>query len=216
MSEPINEFEEMYLKRLYEFYILDPQKPIRNRLIAEAMGVSQASSSEVIHRLASNGLVYHIPYRGATLTQDGVSAAAKIKRREGLMEVFLVNMLDYQGDVNKTACRLEHALTENLERAIDRLLGYPELTPSGEKIPMVGRHLEPNSSKFLIPLSSLKDGSSGSVELIVLDSSNTVTLQKLGLITGAIISYSDNQYLVGEASMEIGPDLASNILIRVQ
>ena len=215
MSQPINEFEEMYLKRLYEFYITDPQKPIRNRLIAEAMGVSQASSSEVIHRLASNGLVYHIPYRGATLTQDGVNASAKIKRREGLMEVFLVKMLDFQGDVNAAACRLEHALTDDLEHAIDRLLGYPESTPSGEKIPMVGRHLEPNTSMLLIPLTSLQDGSSGTIELIILDSSNSVTLEKYGLVIGSTISKSEGQYVVDDVGFDIGPNLASNILIRV-
>ena len=119
MSDPIKEFEEMYLKTLYEFYVDDPQKPIRNSRIAEEMGVSQAASSEMIQRLAGKGILYHIPYRGSTLTEDGLAAAARIKRREGLMEVFLVRMIDYKGDVKAAACRLEHALTDDLELAID-------------------------------------------------------------------------------------------------
>ena len=48
MSDPIKEFEEMYLKTLYEFYAEEPHKPIRNSRIAKEMGVSQASSSEMI------------------------------------------------------------------------------------------------------------------------------------------------------------------------
>ena len=107
VDDPIKEFEEMYLKKLYEFYAEDPHKPIRNSRIATEMGVSQASSSEMIQRLASKGILYHIPYRGATLTEDGLAAAARIKRRECLMEVFLVNMIDYKGDVEAAACRLE-------------------------------------------------------------------------------------------------------------
>jgi DtxR family Mn-dependent transcriptional regulator len=135
MSEPIKEFEEMYLKTLYEFYVEDPQTPIRNSQIAEAMGVSQAASSEMVQRLASKGILYHIPYRGATLTEDGLAAAARIKRREGLMEVLLVQMVEFKGDVKAAACRLEHALTDDLEEAFDRMLGYPECTPDGETIP---------------------------------------------------------------------------------
>ena len=45
MDDPIKEFEEMYLKKFYEFYAEDPQKPIRNSRIAKEMGVSQASVS---------------------------------------------------------------------------------------------------------------------------------------------------------------------------
>jgi DtxR family Mn-dependent transcriptional regulator len=108
-----------------------------------SLDVSQAASSEMVQRLASKGILYHIPYRGATLTEDGVAAAAQIKRRECLMEVFLVQMLDYKGDVKEAACRMEHALNDELESAIDRLLGYPESTPSGEKIPSVNRFVEP-------------------------------------------------------------------------
>lgn len=135
MSEPIKEFEEMYLKTLYEFFIENPQDPIRTSRIAEAMDVSAAAASEMVHRLAVKGILYHIPYRGATLTEDGLAAAARIKRREGLMAYFLVNVLEYDGDVQAAACRLEHALTDDLEAAFDRLLGFPEETPDGDPIP---------------------------------------------------------------------------------
>ncbi|HJL59459.1 MAG TPA: metal-dependent transcriptional regulator, partial [Candidatus Thalassarchaeaceae archaeon] len=180
MSNPIKEFEEMYLKTLYEFFVQDPQQPIRNSRIAEALSVSQAASSEMVQRLASKGILYHIPYRGSTLTEEGVAAAARIKRREGLMEVFLVRMIDYKGDVKAAACRLEHALNDDLELAIDRLLGYPEKTPTGEVIPSVSRTIEPYSESMLLPLHVLPEGKSGKVELIILDGAGIRTLQDMG------------------------------------
>jgi DtxR family Mn-dependent transcriptional regulator len=214
MDEPIKEFEEMYLKKLYEFYAEDPHKPIRNSRIASEMGVSQASSSEMIQRLASKGILYHIPYRGATLTEDGLAAAARIKRRECLMEVFLVNMIDYKGDVEAAACRLEHALTDDLEAAIDRLLGYPETTPSGEKIPSISRQIEPIASSMLLPLHALPNGQSGQIELMVLEGTDIRTMGSLGVEVGSIIDSIENQYSIDGKSILIGSEIASQILVR--
>ena len=215
MSDPIKEFEEMYLKTLYEFYVLDPQNPIRNSRIAEEMGVSQASSSEMIQRLAGKGLLYHIPYRGATLTEEGLAAAAKIKRRECLMEVFLVKMIDYQGDIQSAACRLEHALTDDLEAAIDRLLGYPEKTPSGELIPTISRVIEPQAPSMLLPLHAMPVHTHGLVELLVVEGTEIRTLNNLGLDIGSRVeSVGDSAYVINEKQLNIAPSLASQILIR--
>ena len=214
MDDPIKEFEEMYLKKLYEFYAEDPQKPIRNSRIASEMGVSQASSSEMIQRLAGKGILYHIPYRGATLTEDGLAAAAKIKRRECLMEVFLVNMIDYKGDVEAAACRLEHALTDDLEAAIDRLLGYPEKTPSGEIIPTISRQIQPVASSMLLPLHALPNGHSGQIELIVLEGTDVRTMSSLGVEVGSVIDSIENQYSIDGKAILISTEIASLILVR--
>ena len=214
MSERIKEFEEMYLKTLYEFYVEDPQQPIRNSRIAEALGVSQAASSEMVQRLAGKGILYHIPYRGSTLTEAGVEAAARIKRRECLMEVFLIRMIDYKGDVKAAACRLEHALTDDLESAIDRLLGYPESTPDGEIIPTVSRHIEPITNSMLLPLHALPIGMSGEIELLVLEGADTRTLEGLGIVVGSNIQSTGNGFSLNGQRIEITPALASRILVR--
>ena len=215
MSGPIKEFEEMYLKTLYEFYVKEPQQPIRNSRIAKEMGVSQASSSEMIQSLAGKGILYHIPYRGATLTEEGLAAAARIKRRECLMEVFLVKMIDYQGDIQSAAWRLEHALTDDLEVAIDRLLGYPEKTPSGEIIPSISRVIEPHAPSMLLPLHAQPDHSAGLVEMLVVEGAEIRTLLKLGLDIGVKIETIDNgTYVFNKQTVKISSNLASQILIR--
>ena len=214
VSEPIKEFEEMYLKTLYEFYVEEPQQPIRNSRIAEALGVSQAASSEMVQRLASKGILYHIPYRGATLTEAGVEAAARIKRRECLMEVFLIRMIDYKGDVKAAACRLEHALTDDLESAIDRLLGYPEATPAGEIIPAVSRQIEPITNTMLLPLHAMPVATSGDVELLVLEGADIRTLEELGIVVGSTIESTEAGFAVNGQEIQISPTLSARILIR--
>ena len=214
MSERIKEFEEMYLKTLYEFYVEDPQQPIRNSRIAEALGVSQAASSEMVQRLAGKGILYHIPYRGSTMTEAGVEAAAIIKRRECLMEVFLIRMIDYKGDVKAAACRLEHALTDDLESAIDRLLGYPESTPDGEIIPTVSRHIEPITNSMLLPLHALPIDMSGEVELLVIEGPDTRTLEGLGIVVSSTIQSTGDGFSLNGQRIEITPALASRILVR--
>jgi len=216
LSEPIKEFEEMYLKTLYEFYVEEPQQPIRNSRIAETLGVSQAASSEMVQRLAGKGILYHIPYRGATLTEAGVEAAARIKRRECLMEVFLIRMIDYKGDVKAAACRLEHALTDDLESAIDRLLGYPETTPDGGKIPVVSRKIEPINNTMLLPLHALPVGLSGEVELLVLEGADVRTLEGLGIAVGSTIQSTDEGFTVNDQGIQITQALSARILIRTQ
>ena len=52
-------------------------------------------------------------------------------------------MIGYEGRINEAACKIEHAIDEGLEIALDRMLGFPEKTPSGEKIPVIERILKP-------------------------------------------------------------------------
>tara|TARA_Y100000739_G_C20177314_1_gene270578 strand:- start:101 stop:502 length:402 start_codon:yes stop_codon:yes gene_type:complete len=133
------------------------------------------------------------------------------------MEVFLVKMIDYQGDIESAACRLEHALTDDLEAAIDRLLGYPQKTPSGELIPSISRTIEPTAASMLLPLHVLEPGSSGCIEMLVIEGAEIRTLQDFGLEVGANIELIEhNMYQIGSQRLEINSNLASQILIRTR
>ena len=214
LSEHMKEFEEMYLKTLYEFHISDPEQPIRTSALAEAMNVSAAAASEMVQRLAGRGLLDYERYKGAHLTQAGLEASASIKRREGLMEVFLVRMLDYRGDVKAASCRLEHALTDDLEATIDRLLGYPERTPEGDTIPPVMRKIEPIANSMLLPLRALPEGMSGRIEMIVLDGADIRTMNDTGIVNGATIRSTGEGFELDNHLLEISSSLASRILVR--
>ena len=62
--------------------------------------------------------------------------------------------------MHETACRLEHAIDDDLEVALTVLLGNPMLDPSGREIPSSGEHLEQRVRSFtrtLVPLSQLAE-----------------------------------------------------------
>ena len=211
-----SEFEEMYLKRLFEAHADNPSEIIKTTTLAEMMDVSPPSTTEMIQRLANRDLVTHIPYKGCRLTPEGFQEAAKIKRREGLVEILLTEVIGYEGKINEAACKIEHAIDEGLEFALDRMLGFPERTPSGERIPAIQRHIEPIRSGILIPLSALPTGSKATVEMIVMRPTDTRTLELANLGVGAIVeSRSDGMYSSGN-KLEMSKSVALRILARTE
>ena len=57
----------------------------------------------------------YLPYRGCRLTPVGFITASRIKRREALVEILLADVIGFKGDTNAMACKLEHAINEELE-----------------------------------------------------------------------------------------------------
>ena len=66
------EFEDEYLETLYEFNERIPGERVRNGELAKYLGVSPASATEMIQRLAKNGFVDYVPYKGAMLTEKAL------------------------------------------------------------------------------------------------------------------------------------------------
>jgi len=90
----------------------------------------------MLRRLASLRLVNHSRYRGVRLTPAGRRVALEIVRHHRLIELYLTQALGYPLDrVHDEAEVLEHAISEEFEESIDRLLGYPEVDPHGDPIP---------------------------------------------------------------------------------
>jgi len=212
--EPINESEEMYLKTLLTHQSTDRELPVRTTDVAKALEVSPASVTEMIQRLASKGYVDYVPYKGSTLTVEGLAIASKIKRRESLMELFLIRLIGYKGDVKEAACKLEHALTEELEVAIDRLLGFPQFDHSGDEIPHVFRELDFMGRNQLLPLSVLSSGDSAQIELMILSGQELRTVGELGLDIGTKIVCTGDVFTVGEKTLKLSAETASRIVIR--
>ena len=88
MSE-LTEFEEMYLKRIFESHAEDPSEIVRTTKLADLMEVSAASTTEMIQKLALRDYVTYIPYKGCRLTSEGFKHASRIKRREELLKILL-------------------------------------------------------------------------------------------------------------------------------
>jgi DtxR family transcriptional regulator, Mn-dependent transcriptional regulator len=126
--------QEDYLKALYQLH--GDQRPVPTRDLAQRLGISSPSVSEMVTRLTAQGLVEHDRYKGQQLTREGRKVALELVRHHRLLEMFLVQVLGYSWDeVHDEAERLEHVISERMEQRIFELLGRPELDPHGHAIP---------------------------------------------------------------------------------
>jgi DtxR family Mn-dependent transcriptional regulator len=126
--------QEDYLKALYHLH--GDQRPVPTRELAQRLGISSPSVSEMVTRLTAQGLVEHDRYRGQQLTREGRKVALELVRHHRLLEMFLVEVLGYRWDeVHEEAERLEHVISERMEARIFELLGRPALDPHGHAIP---------------------------------------------------------------------------------
>src|SRR3989475_7329598 len=129
--------QEDYLKALY--LLRGDQRPVPTRELAQRLGISSPSVSEMVARFTAQGLVEHDRYRGQQLTKEGRKVALELVRHHRLLEMFLVEVLGYTWDeVHEEAERLEHVISERMEQRIFELLGRPELDPHGHAIPTLG------------------------------------------------------------------------------
>src|SRR6266700_214381 len=140
--------QEDYLKALY--LLRGDQRPVPTRELAQRLGISSPSVSEMVARLTGQGLVEHDRYRGQQLTKEGRKVALELVRHHRLLEMFLVEVLGYTWDeVHDEAERLEHVISERMEARIFELLGRPELDPHGQAIPSLAGKVRPLSDRAL-------------------------------------------------------------------
>ena len=131
---PLSESIQDYLKGIYKLQAAGERVTIT--AVARDQGVSAASASAMVKKLAALELLEHEPYRGAHLTGAGERVALEVIRHHRLLELYLAETLGLDVDaVHAEADRLEHVISEELEARIDRALGYPTHDPHGDPIP---------------------------------------------------------------------------------
>jgi DtxR family Mn-dependent transcriptional regulator len=123
-----------YLREIYK--LGEGGGRVSTNALAQEMGVSAASASAMVKKLAALDLVEHAPYKGVSLTKSGERVALEVIRHHRLLELYLAETLGiHVDDVHDEAIRLEHVLSEQLEARIDEALGYPTHDPHGDPIP---------------------------------------------------------------------------------
>ena len=173
--------QEDYLKALYHLH--GDQRPVPTRELAQRLGISSPSVSEMVTRLTAQGLVEHDRYRGQQLTREGRKIALELVRHHRLLEMFLVQVLGYSWDeVHEEAERLEHVMSERMEQRIFELLGRPELDPHGHAIPSVSGKVRSLSER---PLSECRAGEKVVVQGVSdEDAGRLRELERRGLLPG--------------------------------
>lgn len=125
---------EDYLKYIY--YIESEHKKVTTSSLAKVLQVSPASVSEMIVKLSNKGWIKNTPYYGFKLTTKGKKAAINLIRKHRLLEVFLMQHLNYPWDeIHQDAEILEHFCSDNFIKRLEKYLGYPKFDPHGYPIP---------------------------------------------------------------------------------
>jgi DtxR family Mn-dependent transcriptional regulator len=125
-------FEE-YCECIFELRE-DNVEIIQARLV-ERLGVSRPSVSEMIKRMESEGLVT-IRGQKIALTHKGDQLAERVVRRHRIAERFLTDVLKLSwSQAHHEACKWEHVISADVERALNTLLGSPTTCPHGNPIP---------------------------------------------------------------------------------
>ena len=135
-------FEE-YCEAIFELH--EDEVEVIQARIAERLEVSRPAVSEMIHRMAKQGLV---EIDGTIrLTPDGMDLAVTVVRRHRLAERFLTDVLGLSwAEAHSEAGKWEHVISPAVEDAMNRLLGEPTTCPHGNPIPGSGYVLDPETT----------------------------------------------------------------------
>ncbi|HVL30642.1 MAG TPA: metal-dependent transcriptional regulator [Solirubrobacteraceae bacterium] len=150
---------EDYAKSIYSLQQRTGGAAVTTNAVAERCGVTPASASAMVKKLAERGLVIHEPYRGVRLTAEGERLALEMLRHHRLIELYLAQHLDVPWDrVHEEAEALEHVISEDLEARIAAKLGDPTHDPHGDPIPDRDLNVDERPTEAL---SSLAPGAGG-------------------------------------------------------
>lgn len=221
MRQNLTQAIEDYLKAIYEITLSD-ERATTNQ-IAERMGVTPASVTGMLKRLATNDppLLKYRKHRGVELTPAGERVALEIIRHHRLLELFLHEQLGYSWDqVHAEADRLEHVISEDLEERIAQTLGDPRIDPHGDPIPSRELHLPLDT---LLPLGELRQGQRAIVQRVRNDDPSLLRyLDSIGLTPQVYLtvldysSFDGNLHLqIADRKLVLGPAITQRVYVEV-
>ncbi|MEM4704533.1 MAG: metal-dependent transcriptional regulator [Candidatus Bathyarchaeia archaeon] len=175
----------------------------RTNDIVKSLRVVPGTVTNTIEWLEREGLVTHVPYRGVKLTEKGRKIALQVIKRHRLSERLLTDILHMEwSKVHEVACKLEHGITEEMVKYLEKALKHPKTCPHGNPIPT---NCEEAADEKLRPLTELSTGEKGAVVKITEESYELLQyLDKLGLVPGKTIKILEKAPFSGPITVGIG------------
>jgi DtxR family Mn-dependent transcriptional regulator len=196
--------------------------PVIQARIAERLGRSAPSVSEMLDRLIEDGYVTR-EGRRLSLTESGRALAEKVVRKHRLAERLLVDVIGLEWHkVHREAGRWEHVISDDVEERLVQLLGDPATCPHGNPIP--GSH----SAAPAVATRPLADVGVGErvrllriSEEVELNLGSLTLLDDGGFIPGAValVGGRDTDGTVevtvegGDEKLRVSPDLSGRLFV---
>lgn len=181
-----HEIVEQYLKVIYN--LTEDGGMAKTTDIASAMDIAPASVTEMVHKLSDKGYVRHEPYKGVILRPRGMKIACKVSRKHRLLERFLADFVGVSGKSrHEQACKMEHALTDEAEKNLCRIMHHPTECPHGRRIPKCDRSTTcEKCTSTDTPLSEIAEGQRVIVShLMSRNQDELCSMLSMGFVPGA-------------------------------
>lgn len=198
---------EDYLRTIYA--LEEEVQPVIAARVAEEVGVTPSTMVTTLRRLEGEGYLKVLRRKEIHLTAEGKQVAEKILRRHFLLERFLTDLLGLDWvKAHQEAHRLEHALSQDVEDRLAKLLGYPTTCPHGNPIPTKD---SPRSPKHkATPLDRVTAGNEVELDHITeggeRDARLLGFLQEHGLVPGTKVRVLEVAPSLGMMSLRVGQD----------
>jgi DtxR family transcriptional regulator, Mn-dependent transcriptional regulator len=166
----------------------------------------------------------HLISHGATwqLSPEGELRARGIVRRHRLAEILFAQVLEVEAhEAERSACELEHTLSEAVVDRVCTFLGHPPACPHGKPIPqgeccrVFTRKVEPLITRLIdIPI-----GSSGNVVFIAPRSVQRLNrLAAFGVVPGSQVRLIERKpsviFACGQTSIAVEEEIGREIFVR--
>ena len=219
--ESFNESTEMYLKTIVEL-ANGTGSPVPISALADRLGVSSVSATEMVHRLQNQDLLAHTLYKGVSLTNKGQHWATALIRAHHMWECFLVGKLGLPWEkAHDYACQLEHATETAVTEALAAYLDQPTTCPHGNPIPTPqGTFAHPHD----MALTAVQPGQSGTIQRIYPES--TLLLDYLAgrnLKPGSAFTVREIAPFNGPIMLDccqqihpLGQEIAAHIFVKIK
>lgn len=200
MSEEVSAIVEEYLEAIYK--LQERNGAARTSDLVNMLHVVAGTVTNTVERLEKWGYVTHEPYRGVKLTERGRRLALEVIRKHRLSERLLTDILHMKWDkVHEAACKLEHGITDEILKPLEKALKHPKTCPHGNPIPTkCGGIIEEESQS----LSDLKEAEQGIIMKIINEESELLRyLENLGLVPGASVTILEKVPFDGPITIKV-------------
>ena len=121
---------EDYLEAIYR--IVAEKQVARAKDVGRRLKVGRSSVTGALHALADRQLIHYAPYDLVTLTDRGRAVAEGVARRHEVLGDFFVSVLAVDpAEADAAACKLEHAVSENVLSRLLEFIDFVDRCPRG-------------------------------------------------------------------------------------
>jgi len=125
---------EEYLEVIYR--LEEKSGVARTSELVRLLNVAPGTITNTVERLEKDSLITHEPYKGIRLTEKGRRIALQVLRKHRLSERLLTDLLNVEWEkAHNAACQLEHGISDEIAKKIEKALGHPKTCPHGNPIP---------------------------------------------------------------------------------